>query len=138
MLSDRNMQAITAQIDPDLDQKTLVSWMASLNEVRNACAHHSRLWNKVLTNRPTFQNQGQLPDFDHMRDERGRLRDHHSTRLYGALMAMVFLMKRFHPRTRWHARLAGTIAEKVLPLQISTYSAGFPENWSAQRIWSVR
>ena len=135
-LSSKNMTLICSSIDPALEQKTLISWMASLNEVRNACAHHSRLWNKALTNRPGFQKPGQLPDFDHMRNGRGKIDDHHSTRLYGALVAIIFMMKRLHPKTEWHQRFAALVAENDLPKEISTLTAGFPEGWRDAPIWN--
>lgn len=134
-LSDRNMSAICAMIDPALSQKTLVSWMASLNEVRNACAHHSRLWNKALTNSPGFQKPGQLGDFDHMRNESGKINEHHSNRLYGALMAIIFLMKRIHPKTEWHIRFAALVEKRALPDEISAAAAGFPTAWKDAPIW---
>jgi abortive infection bacteriophage resistance protein len=134
-LSDRNMSAICAMIDPALEQKTLISWMASLNEVRNACAHHSRLWNKALTNRPGFQKAGLLSGFDHMRTDKGKINDHHSTRLYGALMAIIFLLKKIHPKTEWQHRFAQLVAAKVLPKEISTAAAGFPDGWQDAPIW---
>ncbi|MCW1930707.1 Abi family protein [Pararhodobacter zhoushanensis] len=135
-LSDRNMSAICALIHPALEQKTLISWMASLNEVRNACAHHSRMWNKVLTNAPGFQKLGQLPDFDHMRTDRGKIDQQHSARLYGALMAIVFLLKRIHPKTEWHHRFAKLVSEKTLAAEISTASAGFPTGWETTSAWN--
>lgn len=134
-LSDRNMSAICAMIDPALEQKTLISWMASLNEVRNACAHHSRLWNKALTNRPGFQKAGSLSGFDHMRTDKGKINDHHSTRLYGALMAIIFLLKKIHPKTEWHQRFAQLVATRVLPKEISATAAGFPDGWQDAPIW---
>ena len=35
-----------------LDDKTLVSWMHGLVYVRNVCAHHSRIWNRVMRIQP--------------------------------------------------------------------------------------
>ncbi len=134
-LSDANVNAVCKMIDPRLGRKTLISWMTSLNEVRNACAHHSRLWNKVLTNRPGFQRVGELPEFDHLRDAKGRIVDHYSTRLYGALTAIVFLMKWIHPKTEWHYRFAKRLTAETLPKEISPTTAGFPENWQTAPIW---
>ena len=134
-LSDTNINAVCAMIDPRLSRKTLISWMTSLNEVRNACAHHSRLWNKVLTNHPGFQRPGELTEFDHMRGAKGKIVDQHVTRLYGALAAIVFLMKWIHPRTQWHRRFADRVTSETLPTEISPMAAGFPENWQAQALW---
>lgn len=135
-LSERNMDDICRTIDRTLSRKALVSWMACLNEVRNACAHHSRLWNKVLTNSPSFQKAGQLTDFDHMRDDKGKLSEKHSKRLYGALVAIIFLLKKIHPKTEWHFRLSKMLQAKEFPHEISFSSAGFPEGWSTTSIWN--
>lgn len=135
-LSDKNIGTVCKMIDGRLDKKTLISWMTSLNEVRNACAHHSRLWNKVLTNRPGFQRAGELQEFDHMRDARGRVIDHHASRLYGALAALIFLMKWIHPKTEWHKRFGERVLKEALPAEISLTSAGFPDGWSKTALWS--
>ncbi|AMR27491.1 hypothetical protein A0257_10550 [Hymenobacter psoromatis] len=37
-----------------VDEIVLRSWMRMLSYVRNVCAHHSRLWNRTLTVRPTL------------------------------------------------------------------------------------
>lgn len=40
-----------------LDEKVMVSWLRSLNTVRNACAHHGRLWNAdLLVDTPMIAN----------------------------------------------------------------------------------
>lgn len=134
-LSDKNIGAICGMIDSRLDKKTLISWMTSLNEVRNACAHHSRLWNKVLTNRPGFQRLGDFPEFDHMRDAHGKIVDHHASRLYGALTALIFMMKWIHPKTAWQQRFAERVMKESLPGEISLTTAGFPGGWSKATLW---
>ncbi len=35
-----------------VDHSVLVSWLKALSELRNVCAHHSRLWNNVFVNFP--------------------------------------------------------------------------------------
>ena len=39
-----------------VDHFILVSWLRSLTELRNTCAHHARLWNKVFVNYPKIRN----------------------------------------------------------------------------------
>lgn len=134
-LSDRNMNALCAKIDPRLDRKSLISWMASLNEVRNACAHHSRLWNKTLTNSPSFGKSGVMAEFDHIRDHKGAVVTDHATRLYGAVLPVVFIMRALHPKTEWHQRFAALVAGTDLPLVISEGAAGFPNGWTQQSVW---
>lgn len=42
------------------------TWLRCLNDVRNICAHHSRLWNRPLVNQPAWPLQGLMPDLDHL------------------------------------------------------------------------
>jgi abortive infection bacteriophage resistance protein len=42
----------------------LTSWLKSLNLVRNTCAHHGRLFNRVHTITPKLPKIGVHPDFD--------------------------------------------------------------------------
>ncbi len=35
-----------------LDENTFASWMHSIVYIRNVCAHHSRLWNRVMSIQP--------------------------------------------------------------------------------------
>jgi len=48
---DKDMKRTIAN-DYDLKFGVLQSWLHTLNYVRNICAHHSRLWNVVLSVRP--------------------------------------------------------------------------------------
>ncbi|MEM6410161.1 MAG: Abi family protein [Pseudomonadota bacterium] len=133
-LTDANTNAVCALIHPTLRRKSLISWMTSLNEARNACAHHSRLWNRPLINSPSLK-QRDLPLFDDMRGANGAIPDAQTKRLYGALAVLIFLMRRFHPRTEWHLRLRDLVAGADLPPEIGTKSAGFPEGWAVHDLW---
>jgi abortive infection bacteriophage resistance protein len=39
-----------------LGHQLLSSWLHALSYIRNICAHHSRLWNRILTIKPTIPN----------------------------------------------------------------------------------
>lgn len=134
-LSDKNRDAICNAIDPSLTRKSLASWMKCLNEVRNACAHHSRLWNKPLINSPRL-NPTEIPIFHSLLDERGRVPDAHAKRLYGAIVVMIFLMRTFYPKTQWHLRLRDVILESDLPHEVNVASAGFADGWHEADLWN--
>lgn len=53
-----NLQKIIAG-DFGVDHTILVSWLRALTELRNTCAHHSRLWNKVFVNYPKIRRADQ-------------------------------------------------------------------------------
>jgi len=42
--------------DFSVDHIVLVSWLKALTELRNTCAHHMRLWNKVFVNYPKIRS----------------------------------------------------------------------------------
>lgn len=50
----------------------LLSWMKSLNVVRNTCAHHGRLFNKVHALKPKLPPLGQFPELDKARNKMNR------------------------------------------------------------------
>jgi hypothetical protein len=50
-------------------KKTMVSWLATLNYVRNVAAQHARLFNRKLQHAPARPKAGQVPVLDHLRDE---------------------------------------------------------------------
>lgn len=126
---------IAADFHPDLPANTLESWLGALNEVRNACAHHSRLWNKPLTNSPSFR--GGFPEFAHVEGLGDPVaRDQSAKRLYGALLAARFLLRQLQPESRWHRRLIDLIDAQTLPAAISETAAGFPAGWRGQPVWA--
>lgn len=103
----------------------LESWMKSVNALRNACAHHGRVWNRVMAVKP------QLPD---------RLRNAWITntsvapnRLYAILCCMIYWMDVIAP--------ANTLAKDFKSLLdaypcIDTRVMGFPKNWKEEPLWS--
>ena len=133
-LSERNRDAICKAVDSRLSRKSLASWMKALNEVRNACAHHSRLWNKALINSPRL-NPGEISEFNYLANDRGKVADECRTRLYGALFVMCFLMRALYPKTQWPQRLGQQILSAQLPKEVSQRSAGFPDNWQVDPLW---
>lgn len=47
-----------------LSAPQLKSWLKTLNDVRNTCAHHGRLFNRVHTKRPKLPRVGCHQDID--------------------------------------------------------------------------
>lgn len=109
----------------------LETWLRCLNDVRNICAHHSRLWNKPLVNQPRWPTQGQVPDFDHLDGD-----SHGQTRLYSALLIMQFMLKTINPSSSWGERFRTHAASLPQSPHLTLRSAGFPNNWQNLPIWS--
>lgn len=134
-LDDKHKDAIATRIHPDLRRKTFSSWVTALNEVRNGCAHHSRIWNKPLVNSPGVPPKGTIPELDHLRQNRDG-DDAPTKRIYSAIVVMTFLLRSYYPRSEWHIRVKDTLLQQELPDPISMKTAGFPDEWAAQPIWS--
>lgn len=106
------------------------TWIRSLNDVRNLCAHHSRLWNRALVNNPKLPKLGAIPTFDCLHDS-----VHYQTRLYAALLILDHLLSVINPTTKWRQRLLDHITTLPPNLHFTLRSAGFPPNWKDLRPW---
>ena len=103
----------------------LNSWLKTLNYVRNACAHHSRLWNRELPIRPTIPNRKNSPEF-----YLPQIVDNH--RIYSVLTLLRYMLRYINPDCDWQTRLESLLQEYP---DIPISSMGFPTNWGASPIW---
>lgn len=79
-------------------------WLQELNTLRNRCAHHSRIWNQTTGNPlPVLQN-------DYFRAL--CLGPEASTRLYGLIAVIWFLVRKIGPNSQWLRDVADLIAAK--------------------------
>ncbi|WP_192822693.1 Abi family protein [Rufibacter sp. LB8] len=103
----------------------LESWMQSITYVRNNCAHHSRLWNRTLTIKPTLPNKPLKPWLAND--------DILSHKLYAFLSCLLYLLQTIAPENTCAARIkALTVSYPLVPLS----RMGFHENWEHEVLWS--
>jgi abortive infection bacteriophage resistance protein len=101
------------------------SWLLALNTIRNICAHHSRLWNRELGNRPMIPRAREYPDW-HEPVPVG------SGRIFGILTICKYCLDKLAPQSGWAGRFHDLLGEySEVPLE----SMGFPENWRESPIW---
>jgi abortive infection bacteriophage resistance protein len=104
----------------------LLSWFQTLNAVRNICAHHGRLWNRVMgvkpilpTNRtkyPQWFSPSPIPQ----------------DKIFGILTILKYLIDKIAPQSQWPQRLKTLLAENPeIPLNFM----GFPDNWEEHGVW---
>lgn len=109
----------------------LESWLKVLNDVRNICAHHSRLWNREfgrIIKIPTSQNTAWLSStitlsYTHINSEK---------RLYPILVAIQVLLYAISPKSTWAKRLK-TLLDSYPNIQ-KEYM-GIPQNWEFDSFW---
>ncbi len=125
-----DMQAIASNYGIVNGGRVLKSWIHCLNDVRNVCAHHSRLWNKPLVNQPVWPVLGTAADLDHViSDGYGR------TRLYAALVILNKMLRIINPTSTWRTRLIDHLDTMPQNQNLTLQSAGFPAGWKQEALW---
>lgn len=109
----------------------LASWIRSVSEIRNICAHHSRLWNKPLIHQPALPQLGEISELDHL-----VARQNSNRRLYAALALMQHLLRQANPRTKWASRLKAHLATFPQAPNKSVADMGFPDGWENLPLWT--
>ncbi|TCP56268.1 abortive infection bacteriophage resistance protein [Tamaricihabitans halophyticus] len=109
-----------------LSAPQLESWMRCLNVVRNVCAHHGRLFNRVYAITPKLPRVGHLPDLDTVRSGMNRT--------FGQLSLVQHMLVR-----------SGNGSSKALsavlrsyPQEVSTVPlshTGAPRAWQSSGLW---
>ena len=102
------------------------SWLLTLNTVRNICAHHSRLWNRVLGVKPM------IPRAKHDARWHTPVRVGNE-RAFGVLTVCKHCMDRVAPQSDWPMRVRSLIQSAP---EIPIRDMGFPENWLDCPIWT--
>jgi len=99
------------------------TWLRCLNDVRNVCAHHSRLWNRPLSSAPRWPTLGRMPALDQLSPPQA------NHRLYAAIIVLHTLLRRINPTSQWTERLATHLETFPQNGACDLSSAGFPQNW---------
>jgi len=112
-----------------IDWEILHSWLQSIRYVRNICAHHSRLWNRILTNRPTIPKQKHKKD-----DIWASCRLPNNDRVYSILCIINYMLVTIIPKSGWKKRLFSLLDDFGM---VPICSMGFPSNWKETTIWNL-
>lgn len=106
--------------------KVLASWIHLITIIRNICAHHGRLWNRVFTQTPAiprhpFGRWPHLPIFGSQ------------PRIYAGLVCILYLLRSVNPYTDFASQIVQLTDE--FPA-INTMRMGFPRHWQNDMYWS--
>ena len=98
--------------------KTLESWIVSLIEIRNICAHHERLWNRNF----------------HYPPRNAPNEIHQNGKFYQQAFIIIQLLKTISPSSDWKNNLFNLLQEyKHLPIK----KMGFISNWEKDQFWQI-
>lgn len=106
--------------------EVLESWMRSLTVLRNYCAHHSRLWNRYLTNAPQIKAslRGLWVDITNV----------NGNKLYAIICCTAYWLDSMEDGTEFKNLLKKLIYSYP---QVDAFAMGFPSNWEKEPLWKV-
>lgn len=114
-----------------INEQLLLSWMRTYVRVRNICAHHGRLWNRVLGVSPALPQSPSVPWLDNPH-EISQFKQR-KARLYPVLVSFQSLLTTLSPRSAWAQRLSGLLEQyPEIPLE----PMGIPASWRDDAFWS--
>lgn len=102
----------------------LESWMKSVNALRNTCAHHGRVWNRVMPVMP------QIPV--KLKNAWVKNTSIPRNRLYAILCCMVYWLNAITPDNTLASDFKHLLASYP---DVNTRSMGFPEDWQEEPLW---
>jgi abortive infection bacteriophage resistance protein len=112
------------------EAKYLISWLRAINFVRNVSAHHSRLWNRNIIERPGFPATQPHHYLHHLNGN-----THAQTRIYGTLCVLKCMLDRISTSHDWTRRVCDLTRRFPKSEIITLEAAGFPVSWDDLPLW---
>ncbi len=100
--------------------KSLKNWLQEINILRNRCAHHSRIWNRVSGNAITIPSNTYFNELN--------LDQHAKTRIYSKICVLWFLVQKIGPHSQWIRNIADLVDSKPDLDCLPHTAMGFPDN----------
>jgi abortive infection bacteriophage resistance protein len=121
----RSKDIIAAELNT-VNHTFLPSWLLSITQIRNICAHHGRLWNKNLPGRPNLLPKPPAPWLKNVPSAN----QHHM--LYIHACCMKYLLDVISPGHHYKVRLA-LLFQKYPTVDLN--ALGFPADWEDEPLW---
>jgi abortive infection bacteriophage resistance protein len=103
------------------------SWLHTMNYIRNACAHHVRLWNRKLPIAPY------LPDRKNDPNWYSPVMISNQT-IFAGLTLIRYLLIKIDPKNHWNQALIELLEKNP---EIPIRMMGIPANWKECKYWKV-
>ncbi len=106
----------------------LPSWVRTLADVRNICAHHGRLWNRTLVSMPKTAGI-EVDDLKHL--DEGFARE----KIYSAVAIARHMQRILNPSSTWADSIISLNESFPAAPGIAFKQMGYPENWLELGLW---
>ncbi len=105
----------------DLPEKLVVSWMHTISDFRNCCAHHERLLNRRFKFQPSVAKKEEIRFFDDIENQR----------LYARIVIIVLILR----SVDLHSHFRNQIRALLLTKDEMIDSRDIPDHWKDHSIW---
>jgi abortive infection bacteriophage resistance protein len=106
----------------------LPSWLQSISQIRNHCAHHSRLWNRNLPGAPKLLSK---PPFNWISEVP---RQHEFLYLYVHLCLMKYMLNIVQPKNHFTEKLENLFIKYP---NVDPNALGMKPSWQKEPLWST-
>lgn len=110
-----------------VNKSYLPSWLQSISQIRNICAHHGRIWNKNLPGRPKLLPN---PPFEWIKNI-PPVSEHQN--LYIHICCMKYLFDRIDIENQLGTRIQALFSKYP---NIDQHALGFPDFWEQEPFWN--
>jgi abortive infection bacteriophage resistance protein len=110
----------------------LENWMLCFSNLRNICAHHSRLWNRRLTSKPTLPYNTINPFLSKINITRKDDLQIYPNKVYAIICCIVYLLNQINTENSFKNNLIDLL--KNCPIN-QEKEMGFPKDWKTRDIW---
>ena len=116
--------------------KVFISWLHAISDLRNICAHHSRVWNRLFGTQPMIPQRDAgsiifVPGEIDVKEQSIKIKPHR--KLYFQIVVLWFFLKQINPHSSWVNRLK----DLIQVYDIDARYMGFPDNWYDDKFWQV-
>lgn len=110
----------------------LPSWLQSIAQIRNFCAHHSRLWNRNL---PSTVKLLSKPPNPWIVEEENIPKQHEFNKLYIHMCLMKYMLNTIIPKNEFTQKLL-LLFEKYP--NVDPNALGMKPNWQNEPLWKIK
>lgn len=116
-----------------LDDSTFESWLHSIVYIRNVCAHHSRLWSRVMRITPAIPANPRFPFLQHsLLYNPKTMQPLNNNRTFFFLSMIIYWLNIINPSNTFKNKLFDLLNNYPM---VDVAALGFPAKWRMETIW---
>ncbi|MCR5037614.1 MAG: Abi family protein [Bacteroidales bacterium] len=111
-----------------IDEEIFANWLHALSNLRNCCAHHSRIWNRRFPVHMILPYNTVNPFMS-----KNSIKEIKQNKIFALLSAIKYIVDIISPGNSFRQRLVEILNDSHRLLTVK--EMGFPENWEDLPVW---